>query len=113
MTKYARRLIGVIAYLYHFIKALLLANLTMLIHVWTTPKHKIEANIIEIDIVGLTNIEILILTHSITLTPGTITIDILKSEGKLLVHAFDGQSKEEVERSIQDQLTRHILRMTR
>jgi multicomponent Na+:H+ antiporter subunit E len=110
---YSRRILGFLAYLYYFSKALIIANITMLTHILITPNNKIEPNLVEIDIQGLTDIEIIILTHSITLTPGTITIDILKPEGKLLIHAFDGHTKEQVEQSITQDLTRHILRFTR
>jgi multicomponent Na+:H+ antiporter subunit E len=110
---YTRRTIALINYLFFFIKALVISNITILKNVIFTSNKTIEANLVEISVKGLTQLEILILTHSLTLTPGTTTIDLQVEEDKIIIHAFDGRSQAEVQKSVDMDLTRHILSFTR
>jgi len=110
---YTRRTLAFIKYAGFFVKALIVSNITILKNVIFTSNNTIEANLVEISVKGLTQLEILILTHSLTLTPGTTTIDLQVEEDKIIIHAFDGRSQAEVQKSVDTDLTRHILSFTR
>ena len=51
-----------------------------------SPKLPVEPNVVELDVSDLETVDQALLGNSITLTPGTLTLDV--HEGKLLVHAL-------------------------
>jgi multicomponent Na+:H+ antiporter subunit E len=108
-----KRYLWAIVYLGYFFKAFILSNMAMLKFSLFTKNDTLNPALVEIDISDLSNFEILILSHSITLTPGTVTVDIIKEQHKLIVHTIDGQSQAQVAEVIHNDLTRHILKFTR
>ena len=65
------------------------------------------------DVRGLTPQEILLLSHAITLTPGTATVEVAPDYSHLVLHALDAGAPEEVVSAIDRTLRRGILGFTR
>jgi multisubunit Na+/H+ antiporter MnhE subunit len=61
----------------------------------------------------LSKLEILVLSHCITLTPGTTTVEISPDFTRLVLHALDARDAEATLRGIRDELEAPILRWTR
>jgi len=110
---YLRRIHSFINYIFAFIKAFIMSNITIAMAVMFRRVENIHPNIITIDSSGLSDFEILLLAQSITLTPGTTTIDISEDKNTIFIHAFDGQDPESVRRSIEKDLKAPMLRFTR
>lgn len=112
-SRYSKRVIAFVRYLFIFIKALIISNIQILFNILFTPLSKIEPNLIKVDTSGLSQLEILLLTHSITLTPGTTTIDVENDGKSIVIHAFDGRHPDDVRTSIDTDIRAHILKFTR
>ena len=67
----------------------------------------------EYSVEGLTRGEILLLSHCITLTPGTLTVEVATDFSLLRLHIFDGENAEEVLADIRTGLEKPILAFTR
>jgi len=65
------------------------------------------------DVRGLGRIEVLLLAHCISLTPGTTTVDVDLAGGRLLLHALDAPDPEAVRQEIDRSLRRAVLGLTR
>ena len=57
----------------------------------------------------MTKKEVLILSHCITLTPGTTTIHIDDDYKSIIVHAFRGENPKNVIDSIENDLKKYIV----
>lgn len=110
---YSKRIISFILFIIYFLKELIIANIQIAKAVLFSSTQAINPNIIEYDISELSNIEILILTHSISLTPGTTSLGISDNRKTLFVHAFDASRPDDIRSSITKGLLNPIKRFTR
>jgi multicomponent Na+:H+ antiporter subunit E len=69
--------------------------------------------IVDYPVEGLRRGEILLLSHCITLTPGTLTVDVARDLHRLRLHVFDGRNVEAVIEEIRTGLEKPILAFTR
>jgi len=86
-----KRIIGVFVYLLVFLKALFVANLDVAKRV-VSPGLKINPGIVKIKTNLKTDVGKMLLANSITLTPGTLTVDI--EDEYLYIHWIDVASKD-------------------
>lgn len=110
---YIRRWAGLLRFVGVFTRAFLLSNATIAWAVLTRKRDDLHPRFLTYDVSHLTDLEILILTHAVTLTPGTTSVDVTDDKGTLVIHAFDGDDPEAVRRGIRDELEAAILRFTR
>jgi len=80
-----------IKYLVIFLKELLISNLDMAKRV-LHPEAPISPEVIRYDLEIHNSLAITILANSITLTPGTLTIDHHRKKNELKVHAINGRN---------------------
>ncbi len=82
-----RRCIG---FIFFYSIEVVLSNLRVAYDV-LTPRHRMDPAIIRLDVSGLTDRQRFFLSNLITMTPGTLTLDLDATAGELLVHAmYDG-----------------------
>lgn len=74
---------------------------------------ELHPNLLTLDTRGMTDLEILLLTHCITLTPGTTSVDVAPDKRWILVHALDARDPQTVREGIEGSLKASILRFTR
>lgn len=110
---YSRRLLAQVAFAGCFLQAFVAANIELARAVLFRSRDRIDPNFVEYDVTGLTPLEILVLSHCITLTPGTTTVSVSADRRTLLLHAFDAGDPEAVRRSIDMSLRIPLLRCTR
>ncbi|MCB1604139.1 MAG: Na+/H+ antiporter subunit E [Gammaproteobacteria bacterium] len=104
---------GVVAYLFYFLYALLKANLDLAKRVLSRNMH-IHPQMVEIKTSMQSDLGKLFLANSITLTPGTLTVDV--SDDKLLVHWIDcpeGVDMEKITGEIIGQFEKYLKRFVK
>ena len=111
--EYVRRTIAFFRFFVLFLREVTSSTIEVAKAVIFTPVEEIDPNFLELDVSDLTRGEILILSHCITLTPGTTSIEISGDFRRLTVHAFDASNPEAVRTSINTGLRDPILAFTR
>ncbi|MBW6519131.1 MAG: Na+/H+ antiporter subunit E [ANME-2 cluster archaeon] len=74
-----------------------------------SPKIDIKPGIIAIPLRTKTNGGITAIANTITLTPGTLTIDVADDRSVLYVHSIDASNPDSVRASIRDDLEKFVL----
>ncbi|GAB3527024.1 hypothetical protein GCM10027443_02940 [Pontibacter brevis] len=84
---YFRKLPKAVNFGFFFLKELLVANVKIAFDI-LTPHYYMNPTVIAIPLRIKTNFEIMLLANMITLTPGTLSIDVSKNRKTLYVHAL-------------------------
>jgi multicomponent Na+:H+ antiporter subunit E len=93
-----KRIFGFIIYLFKFIWELIKANVHVA-YIVLHPKIPIKPGLVKIKTSLKKDTSLTILANSITLTPGTLTVDVNKSRGDLYVHWIDTKTTDTNEAS--------------
>lgn len=109
---YMDRCLAVIKLIILFIKELTLSNISVLLLI-IKPKMPIRPAIFAMPTVLKTDWEITLLSSLITLTPGTIVIDISDDNKTLYIHSIDFENIDDAITSIQDTFEKAILEVSR
>lgn len=110
--KYFSRGPKLIGFIFFFLYELVKANLQVAYDV-ITPTYYMEPGIIRIPLTAKTNLEITLLANLITLTPGTLSLDVSDDRKVLYVHAMYVKDKEEFIASIKNGFERKLLEILR
>lgn len=94
-----------------FLKELLVASLKIAFDV-ITPKYLFKPAVLALPLEARSDIEITILANLITLTPGTLSIDISEDRTILYVHSLYGD-RETVKENIKNGFEKKLLKITR
>jgi multisubunit Na+/H+ antiporter MnhE subunit len=105
---YARRVLAFFRFLLVFTRELVMANLTMARAIALRRRAGCVPALVEYPAAHLTRTEILLLTHCITLTPGTTTVEITPDFKTLVLHAYDGADPQAVVAGIRSSLEASI-----
>lgn len=112
---YGTAILGAIGYVLFLVQAIILSSIRVARYVMT-PKFRLDQGIVAIPLTACTDLEIAILASSITLTPGTISVDVGRdAAGRrvLYVHNLVMGDADDVRKSIKQDFERRILRVTR
>lgn len=121
---FARRAIGpssyfvkapqVVVFFFFYHWQLLLANLRVAYDV-VTPTHYMRPGVIAVPLDARTDAEITLLANLITLTPGSLSLDLSSDRRVLYVHMMyiDDDDVERARRQIKDSLERRVLELMR
>ncbi len=90
----------------------LLSNLRVT-HDVVTPTDYARPGIIAVPIRARTDFELFLLGNLITMTPGTLSLDVSTDRTTLYVHAMFAQDPDQVRREITENLERRVLRLIR
>lgn len=110
---YVRRTIGFGRFLLVFAFAFLASCWQLIVTTLFRPVSSLHPRVITYDVRGLSLTEVLLLSHSISLTPGTTTIDVPPERDRLVLHVLDAADPEAVRNQIDRTLRRAILAFTR
>jgi multicomponent Na+:H+ antiporter subunit E len=91
---------------------LLLANLRIAYEV-ITPTHYMKPGVVAIPLDVTTDAEITLLANLITLTPGTLSLDVSQDRRVLYIHAMYVEDVEELRRSIKDGFEKRVMEVLR
>ena len=111
-TRYFERLPKVIGLIIFFAKELLVSNLRVLWDV-ITPTHISRPGIIGIPLDARTDTEIMLVANLISLTPGTLSLDLSEDRRVLYIHVMFLDDIEETRQQIKQGLERRVLEVMR
>ena len=95
-----------------FIKELIVANLTVAAIV-LSPRIKVEPGFIAYPLQVNQNWQITLLTSLITLTPGTLSVDVSADRKYLLIHVLHVDDSAKIKDSIYNSFEKYILEVSR
>lgn len=110
MRKLPFKLVYGIWFLLYFLWELLLANLRMARDV-IRPIDKLRPAIVAVPLDVTSDWEITLLSNLITLTPGTLGLDVSSDKKVLYVHVMDLEDVEQLRRDIKEGFERRIRRL--
>lgn len=111
-AKYFKLLPKMIAFVFFFIYELILANLQVAYDV-ITPKFYMKPGIVSVPLDAKSDIEITLLANLISLTPGTLSLDVSDDKKVLYIHAMYVSDKEKFVKGIKDGFERRLLEILR
>lgn len=103
------RLIG---FLLYFLKELILANLRVAFDI-LTPKNYLNPGIVEVPLDVESNLEITLFANLVTLTPGTLSLDVSDDRKTLFVHVMYLEDEERFRRELKDGLEKRLIGVMR
>jgi multicomponent Na+:H+ antiporter subunit E len=111
---YFLRVPRVIVFFFFYLWQLILSNLRVAYDV-VTPTHYMRPGVIAVPLEAETDAEITLLANLITLTPGTLSLDLSADRRVLYVHVMyiDHDDLEAARRAIKDGLERRVLQVLR
>ncbi len=111
-TRYFERLPQVLKLATFFGKELLISNLKVLWDV-ITPRHISRPGIIAIPLDARTDLEIMLVANLISLTPGTLSLDLSEDRRLLYIHVMFLDDIDQTRRQIKEGLERRVLEVMR
>lgn len=102
----------IIGFAFYFLYELVKANLQVAAHV-VTPKFYMEPGIIKYPLDAKSDLEITLLANVITLTPGTLSLDVSDDRKVLYIHTMYVSDKDEFIDSIKNGFEKRILKIVR
>lgn len=110
--KYFYRGPKLIAFIFYFIYELIKANVQVAYDV-ITPSFYMKPGIIKIPLTAKSNLEITLLANLISLTPGTLSLDVSDDRSVLYVHAMYVHDKDEFISEIKNGFEKKLLEILR
>lgn len=111
-SKYFKILPKTIAFIFFFLYELIKANLQVAYDV-ITPKFYMKPGIIKVPLDAETDLEITLLANLISLTPGTLSLDVSNDKKVLYVHGMYVSDKEKFIQGIKQGFERRLLEILR
>ncbi|MDX1654203.1 MAG: Na+/H+ antiporter subunit E [Candidatus Competibacteraceae bacterium] len=109
---YLLRLPGFLAFGLYFLWEVLVANLRVA-HDVLTPRPRFQPRIIALPLEAKSDLEILLLANLISLTPGTLTLDISRDERIMYLHASYAADPDALIARIREGLESRLIRLLR
>lgn len=107
-SNYFKKVYQIVGFILFFIWALIQANLRVAYEV-ITPPHTMRPAIVAIPLDVKTDTAITLLANLITLTPGTLSLDVSADRKELYVHTMFVDDVEQFRREIKDGFERRVL----
>jgi len=110
---YVRRVVAASTFAMVFSREFIVSCAELMYYALCVPVSRLQPEFLIYDISGMTRMEILLLSHCISLTPGTNTVDVSQDFNRLYLHVLDCPDAEAVRRKIDLTFKRGILAFTR
>jgi multicomponent Na+:H+ antiporter subunit E len=111
-TRYFRKVVDVVSFLCFFVWELVLSNLRVAWDV-LTPKSSRRPGVIAVPLEEATDTEITVLANFVTLTPGSLSLDVAPDRDCLYVHAMFVDDPESLKTEIKEGFERRVLEVLR
>ncbi|MEW5979297.1 MAG: Na+/H+ antiporter subunit E [Acidobacteriota bacterium] len=111
-SAYHVRVLRGIGFGFYFLYELMVANLRVAWEV-LSPTARLHSAVVEVPLDVESDAEITALSNLITLTPGTLSVDISRDRRVLYVHLLHVTNAEQARREIKEGLERRLLRLLR
>jgi len=110
--KVVRYFFGAISFFFFYLGEIILANVRVAGDI-LTPSYRMKPAIIAIPMDVETDIEIIALNNLITMTPGTLSLDVSPDRKMIYVHAMYVEDVEALKHEIKEAFEKRILEMSR
>jgi multicomponent Na+:H+ antiporter subunit E len=111
-SSYAVRGYKAVIFIFYFLWELLKANLRVAMDI-VTPKNYMMPGLIRIPLEARSDIEISLLANIISLTPGSLCVDVSDDKKTMYVHAMYVEDADEFRREIKEGFERRLLEVLR
>ena len=111
--RYLKSSMAFFKWLWSFIKAFLIAQYRVAQSILLPQKFPVNPGFLDFPIGELNDFERIVLSHTISLTPGTTSVEIDETKGLLVIHALDASDPEGIRKDIRDDLLEPLLKVTR
>jgi multicomponent Na+:H+ antiporter subunit E len=111
-SSYFRRIDHVLRFAFFYLWELILANLRVAYDVMT-PTRRMRPGVVAISLDAKTDVEITMLANLITLTPGSVSLDVSSDRRFLYLHAMYIDDVEDFRESIKKTIERRVLEILR
>ena len=109
---YFRRIPKVINFIFFFLYELMLANLQVAYDL-VTPSYYMKPGIVKFELSAKTDLEITLLSNFISLTPGTMILDVSDDKKVLYIHVMYVKDRDRFVKQIRDGFERRLLDILR
>jgi len=109
---YTKKVVAVPSFILFFLSEIIKANVRVAFDVLTI-RHYMKPAIIAIPLDVETELEITLLANLITLTPGTLSLDVSDDRKVLYVHAMYVDDPDDFRKSIKEELEKRLLEVIR
>lgn len=111
-TSYLQKIPKIIGFILYFIYELIVANIKVTIDI-LTPRHRMTPAIIAVPLTIDKNFEITLLANLITLTPGTLSLDLSSDRKILYIHSMYVDDPDKFRNEIKNGFEKKIMEITR
>lgn len=111
-TSYFTKVSQVVRFVLVFLKELLVSSIRVAYDVVTPTAHA-KPGVIAVPIEAETDAEIAMLANVISLTPGTLSLDVSEDRKTLYIHAMFIDNPDDIRREIKDGLEKRLLEVMR
>jgi multicomponent Na+:H+ antiporter subunit E len=111
-TSYFRRVFSLFRFALFFLREMLLSALRIAWDV-LTPEHHMRPAVLGVPLEARTDAEIALLANLVTLTPGTLSLDVSEDRRTLYIHAMYVDDPDRVRRHVKDEFERRLLELLR
>jgi len=111
-TKYFKKIPKAINFFFYFVKELIVANLKVAFDI-ITPKDYMQPGIVAVPLDAESDMEITLLANLITLTPGTLSLDVSKDKKVLYIHTLYLDDIEKFRSEIKNGIEKRLLEVLR
>ncbi|GAL27106.1 Na(+) H(+) antiporter subunit E [Vibrio variabilis] len=111
-TSYFKRFTAALSLFVYFIYEMIVSVARVMWDV-ITPTHLSDPDIVYVPLDAKSDVEITLLANMVSLTPGSLCLDVTEDKKYLVVHAMFAPEHEEVIQSIKQGMERRILEVTR
>lgn len=112
MKRIFTKIYRIIAFLIFYIIEVILANMRIAYEI-ITPGKNMKPGVLAIPLDLKTDLEILTINNLITMTPGTLSLDVSTDRKVIYIHAMYIDDPDEIRRQIRVGLERKIMEVTR
>ncbi len=108
---YTKKIWLVIGLLLYFIKELVVSSIRVAVDVLRPGEFKMKSGVVKVPLSVKTDFKITFLANMISLTPGTLSLDISEDHKSLFIHAMyvDEKDIDSVEREIKSGMERKVI----
>ncbi|MEX0702704.1 MAG: Na+/H+ antiporter subunit E [Planctomycetales bacterium] len=111
-SSYFRKVPQVAGFALFYVWEMVLANIRVA-HDVITPTHHMRPGVIAVPLDAKTDAEITLLSMLITLTPGTLSLDVSADKSVLYIHGMFVEDPDAVRASIKERIERRVLEVMR
>ncbi|MEX1333966.1 MAG: Na+/H+ antiporter subunit E [Candidatus Limnocylindrales bacterium] len=111
-SRYFTRTLGLVRFTAFYLLEVVRANVQVAFDV-VTPTDYARPCIVAVPLDARSDVEITLLSNLITMTPGSLAVDVADDRSVIYVHAMYVDDAEELRRQIKDELERRVLELLR